>query len=62
MNTTAMLEDLGHKVLEAMSGAEALELVSAHPELDLVVTDYAMPRMTGRDLVAAIHALRPTCP
>ena len=59
MNTTAMLEDMGHTVLEAMSGAEALDLLRRTPDIDIVVTDFAMPRMNGRDLVAAIHAERP---
>ncbi|HEX5006016.1 MAG TPA: PAS domain S-box protein [Hyphomonadaceae bacterium] len=62
MNTTAMLEDMGHTVIEAMSGAEALEVVRGTPDLDVVITDFAMPRMTGRDLVAAIHAQRPQLP
>jgi CheY-like chemotaxis protein/two-component sensor histidine kinase len=62
MNTTAMLEDMGHTVLEAVSGAEALELMRRNSGIDLVVTDFAMPRMTGRDLVAAIHAERPNLP
>jgi PAS domain S-box-containing protein len=62
MNTAAMLQDMGHTVLEAMSGAEALELVRTTPDLDVIITDYAMPRMTGRDLTAAIHALRPDVP
>jgi PAS domain S-box-containing protein len=62
MNTTAMLEDMGHKVLEAMSGPEALELVRRNPDISMVVTDFAMPRMNGRELVAAIHAERPDVP
>ncbi len=59
MNTTAMLEDLGHKVLEASNGAEALAILGAHDDIDLVITDYAMPRMTGRDLAVAIAEKRP---
>jgi CheY-like chemotaxis protein/two-component sensor histidine kinase len=62
MNTTAMLEDMGHRVVEAMSGAEALDLIRSTPDLDVVVTDYAMPRMTGRELIAAVHAHRPGLP
>lgn len=62
MNTVAMLEDLGHRVLEAANGAEALEAVRSHPEIDVVVTDYAMPKMTGRDLAIAITRERPGLP
>ncbi len=59
MNTTAMLEELGHKVLEASSGPAALDVLKREAEIDLVVTDYAMPRMTGAELVSAIRAERP---
>lgn len=49
MNTTTMLEDLGHQVVEATSGTEALARLE-EGEFDLVVTDHAMPRMTGLQL------------
>ncbi len=62
MNTTAMLEELGHTALEATSAAAALEMARAMPAIDLVITDFAMPRMTGRDLVIALRALRPELP
>jgi PAS domain S-box-containing protein len=39
-NTAAMLEDLGHRVLVAASGAEAL-VALAQNRVDLVITDYA---------------------
>jgi PAS domain S-box-containing protein len=58
MNTVAMLQDLGHTVIEATSAAEALELLDAQ-KVDLVVTDQAMPRMTGTDLVNAARAKFP---
>ena len=44
MNTSAMLEDLGHAVLEAHSGVEALQILKREPAIDLLVTDQAMPR------------------
>jgi PAS domain S-box-containing protein len=62
MNTVAMLEDLGHRVVEAANGSEALDAIRAHPDIDLVVTDYAMPKMTGRDLAIAIAQERPNLP
>ena len=43
MNTVAMLEDMGHAVLEAPSGARALEMLGTH-RVDLVLADQAMPR------------------
>jgi PAS domain S-box-containing protein len=59
MNTSAMLEDLGHVVLEAHSGAQALQLLKRESAIDLVVTDQAMPNMTGLQLAEIAHGLRP---
>jgi CheY-like chemotaxis protein len=61
MNTVAMLEDLGHEVAGAHSGAEALALM-ARRAFDLVVTDHAMPQLTGAQLAAKIRAARPDMP
>jgi CheY-like chemotaxis protein len=47
MNTVALLEDLGHKVFDAHSGEEALEIFRRESSIDLIVTDQAMPKMTG---------------
>jgi PAS domain S-box-containing protein len=62
LNTVAMLEDLGHTVLEATSGKSALEIIRRERCVDLVITDQAMPQMTGSDLAAAIRAERPDIP
>lgn len=59
MNTVLMLEDLGHRPTEAMSGEEALALLEAGPLPDVVVTDHAMPHMTGAELAEKIVALYP---
>jgi CheY-like chemotaxis protein len=58
----AMLEDLGHQVLAAGSGDEALGLLSGTPDVDLVITDQAMPVMTGAQLAERIRASRPGLP
>jgi len=62
LNTAAMLEDLGHTVLEASSGKSALEILRREGNIDLVITDQAMPHMTGSDLAAAIRLERPGLP
>ncbi|NDV85483.1 PAS domain S-box protein [Aurantimonas aggregata] len=62
MNTAAMLEDLGHTALEAFSGNEALALLRAGQRVDLVITDHAMPHMTGSQLAEAIRAEWPGIP
>jgi CheY-like chemotaxis protein len=45
-----MLEDLGHSAVAVGSGEEALTELRAAP-FDLMVTDHAMPRMTGAQLI-----------
>jgi PAS domain S-box-containing protein len=55
MNTVAMLEDLGHSVFEAYSGKEALELMRQEESIDLVITDQAMPQMSGTQLAKIIR-------
>ncbi|HEX4095119.1 MAG TPA: PAS domain S-box protein [Caulobacteraceae bacterium] len=59
INTVAMLEDLGHSVLAAGSGQEALAILAQHPEIELVLTDYAMPRMSGLQLIRQVAQQRP---
>jgi PAS domain S-box-containing protein len=61
-NVVAMLEDLGHKVFAAGSGARAIEEIKARPEIDLLITDQAMPVMSGLQLIEAVRARRPMLP
>ncbi len=60
-NTIAMLEDLGHTAIEARSGREALTILQHH-KVDLVITDQAMPQMTGMQLIQSIRAQWPDLP
>jgi CheY-like chemotaxis protein len=53
-NTAAMLEDLGHRVIEASSAREALEYLERATSVDLVITDQVMSGMTGLQLQQAI--------
>jgi CheY-like chemotaxis protein len=62
MNTVHMLEDLGHTVFEAYSGNEALEILRREDSIDLVVTDQAMPKMTGTELAKIIKREWPDVP
>ncbi|MDB6083970.1 MAG: putative two-component sensor histidine kinase transcriptional regulatory protein, partial [Gammaproteobacteria bacterium] len=62
MSTVDMLEDLGHIVLEANSGQRALEIIDAGQDIDLMVTDQAMPGMTGIQLAEIVRSKRPNLP
>lgn len=61
MNTALMLEDLGHTVCEATTGVEALGILR-QKSFDLVISDHAMPRMTGSQLALAIRSEWPDMP
>ncbi|MEW6435587.1 MAG: response regulator [Pseudomonadota bacterium] len=54
IGTTAMLEDLGHSVIEAQSASEALQVLEKSDTVDLVLTDFAMPGMNGAELIGVI--------
>jgi PAS domain S-box-containing protein len=61
-NTRAMLEDLGHTVVVAYSGDQALDRFEHTPAIDLVITDQAMPKMTGTELAKKIRTRHPGMP
>jgi PAS domain S-box-containing protein len=62
MSIVDMLEDLGHRVIEANSGKRALEIIDAGQMIDLMVTDQAMPEMTGIQLAEIARSTRPNLP
>jgi CheY-like chemotaxis protein len=61
-SAAGMLEEMGHAVTEASSGPQALAQVREGPPLDLVLTDYGMPGMSGAELAVALARLRPGLP
>jgi PAS domain S-box-containing protein len=61
-STAAMLEELGYEPVQAESGEAALALLGARRDLVAVLTDHAMPGMTGAALAARIRRDRPELP
>ena len=62
LNTVAMLEDLGHEAFSASSGKQALEILRREDQVDVLVTDQAMPHMTGVQLAQAVAKEWPKLP
>lgn len=61
-STSLLLEDLGHRVVSATSGAQALALFDQGEVIDLMITDMAMPKMSGAQLAHAVRVLKPDLP
>ncbi|MFC3031154.1 diguanylate cyclase domain-containing protein [Pseudoalteromonas fenneropenaei] len=53
-----MLEKQLFEVMEATDGHEALSILEAHPDIKLLLTDFAMPVMDGFELVKAVRNSR----
>jgi signal transduction histidine kinase/response regulator RpfG family c-di-GMP phosphodiesterase len=61
--TAGMLRDMGHQVQTAGDGPSLLELLEQAPaDCDLIVSDYAMPAMSGQDVLERARALRRDLP
>jgi CheY-like chemotaxis protein len=62
MSTADMLQDLGHTVVSADSGSQALEILASGVRVDLLLTDQTMPGMTGVELARIVRGKRPDIP
>jgi signal transduction histidine kinase/CheY-like chemotaxis protein len=63
IGTAEMLIDLGYSVVQAGSGVEALGVLrSGEVAIDLLVSDYLMPGISGADLLREARRLRPGLP
>ncbi len=51
-----MLDEMGHQVIEAGNGKEALESINRHPDVGLILLDWNMPEMDGMQLLDALGA------
>ncbi|MBV9884545.1 MAG: response regulator [Sphingomonadaceae bacterium] len=61
--TAGMLSDMGHQVEAASNGPAMLEKLQAAPAgYDLIVTDYAMPLMSGGEMLDHARKIRADLP
>jgi PAS domain S-box-containing protein len=61
--TAALLRDLGHDVAQAADGAELLALLDGKKtRCDLLISDYAMPHVSGAEVIRQARVQRPGLP
>jgi PAS domain S-box-containing protein len=61
--TAVLLQDMGHQVVEASDGAKMLDILRAAPDrFDLIVSDYAMPLISGAEGIRQAREMRPDIP
>ena len=58
-SVVAVLEDMCDYVYQGGDGVEGLRLLNEHPDISLVVTDIAMPRLDGLAFADAARQLHP---
>src|SRR5215217_4642394 len=54
-----IMQALGCTVFDAYNGHQALKLLQAHPEIEVLFADVRMPSMSGTELAEAAQRLRP---
>jgi len=57
-----ILEDLGYPVISEADGSSALSVIRRGVDIDLVITDYRMPDMSGLDLIMELRRILPNVP
>jgi DNA-binding NtrC family response regulator len=57
-----ILEDMGYEVIAEAGGSSALSVIKRGVDIDLVITDYRMPDMSGLDLVMELRRILPNVP
>ena len=57
-----ILEAQGYEVLSALDGESALQLFNAHPAVELVLLDFAMPGMDGGEIAREMKMRKPFVP
>ncbi len=54
-----VLEDLCDQVYQASDGEEGMEVLRQHPDISVIVTDIAMPRLDGIAFASRARRLHP---
>jgi CheY-like chemotaxis protein len=63
VTTAALLQDMGHEVVEATDGPKMLDLLRARPDgFDLIISDYAMPLISGSEGIRQAREISPDIP
>jgi DNA-binding NtrC family response regulator len=57
-----VLSQDGHQVLAATSGEQALDIIKSNPDLDVIVTDLMMPKITGMEVLEEAKRMLPDTP
>ena len=57
-----MLDDIGYGVIEVEDAFRALEVIASPARISILLTDQAMPGLTGMQLAEAAKKLRPRLP
>src|SRR6188768_2470299 len=57
-----LLKQQGHVVTESNEGQAALNILSANPDFDLIITNLQMPGMDGLHLMAQLRQFYPQIP
>lgn len=57
-----VLETAGHTVIETCDAQSALRAIGGATEIDLFLTDFRMPDMTGTDAIVEAQRVRPGLP
>ncbi|MEQ8187975.1 MAG: response regulator [Candidatus Eremiobacterota bacterium] len=58
----SILNRQGYDVIVSTDGREALKVFRNHRDIDLVITDQAMPEITGTQLAQEIYGISPSVP
>lgn len=59
MTISAVLGDMGHRIVQANSARDAMDALDQRSDIDLLITDYAMPSMNGLQLIEEVRAKHP---